>query len=377
MFAAHAMGTANISLVLAFAPVLQQQLGLTASAFGLAVSCYYGAQVIGALPAGWLVDRFGIRRGLMAAHLVLALGMSLIAFAKGATALSLGLALCGFGYVLVNPATARGVLAWFDHRHRATAMGVKQTGVPIGAVMIAMIAALMQDWRALAIVLAAAMLLMTMPFFALAKESPSSARSTLLRDMRTALTHRRLTAVTLATGLYTTAFGAVLAYFVTFAYEVVHVSLAVASLFLALVQAAAAVGRIAWGVAGDRLPGNGRVTGLLACGLLGAAATAGLPFVTSSVGLMVTALLIGLTVGGFASLAQTLAVESVDHTLAGAAIGYNMLLVTGGLMLGPALFALVLTRGGYGASWYAVSLVLLAGTALFHLGARSPSTATR
>jgi len=92
---------------------------------------------------------------------------------------------------------------------------------------------------------------------------------------------------------------------------------------------------------------------------------------------MVAALLIGLTVGGFASLAQTLAVESVDHTLAGAAIGYNMLLVTGGLMVGPALFALVLTRGGYGASWNVVALVLLAGTALFQLGTRLPATAAR
>jgi len=250
MFAAHAMGTANISLVLAFAPVLQRELGLTAAAFGLAVSCYYAAQMVGALPAGWLVDRFGIRRGLMAAHLVLAIGMALIAFAEGATALSLGLALCGFGYVLVNPATTRGVLAWFDHRHRATAMGVKQTGVPVGAVVVAMIAALVQDWRAFAGALAVSMLLMTLAFLGLSKEKTSFARSTLLRDMCTALAHPRLTAVTLATGLYTTAFGAVLAYFVTFSYEVVHVSLGAASLFLALVQGAAAVGRIAWGVAG-------------------------------------------------------------------------------------------------------------------------------
>jgi MFS family permease len=374
MFAAHAMGTANISLVLAFAPALQKQLGLTPSAFGLAVSCYYAAQVIGALPAGWLVDRFGIRRGLMAAHLVLALGMSCIAFAGGATGLSIGLALCGLGYVLVNPATARGVLAWFDQRHRATAMGVKQTGVPIGAVVVSMIAALVENWRVFAVALALAMLLMVVPFFSMAREKTSTARSTLLRDLRKALTHRRLTAVTLGTGLYTTAFGAVLAYFVTFSYEVVHVSPGMASLFLALVQAAAAVGRVAWGVAGDRLPGNGRVTGLLACGLLGAASTAGLPFVTSPVGLTVAALLIGLTVGGFASLAQTLAVESVDRALAGAAIGYNMLLVTGGLMLGPALFALVLTYDGYGAAWNVVALVLLVGTALFQLGARLPAT---
>jgi MFS family permease len=178
--------------------------------------------------------------------------------------------------------------------------------------------------------------------------------------------------VTIGTGLYTTAFGAVLAYFVTFSFEVVKVSAGVASLYLALVQAAAAVGRIGGGVAGDRLPGNGRVTGLLACGLVGAVGTAGLPFVSSSAGLVVAALVIGLTVGGFASLAQTLAVESVDRSLAGAAIGYNMLLVTGGLMLGPALFALVLTRAGYDAAWGVVALVLLLGTGLFFAGSRLP-----
>ncbi len=376
MFAAHAMGTANISLVLAFAPVLQKQLGLTPSEFGLAVSCYYAAQVIAALPAGWLVDRYGIRRGLIGAHVILASGMSLIAFAHGAVSLALGLALCGLGYVLVNPSTARGVLAWFDIRHRATAMGVKQTGVPIGAVAIAMLAALVEDWRMFAVVLAITMLLMTLPFLTLAREKTSTARSTLMHDMGRAIGNRRLTAVTLATGLYTTAFGAVLAYFVTFSYEVVQVSLGVASMFLALVQAAAAVGRVAWGVAGDRLPGNGRVTGLIACGLLGAAATGSLPFVTSSTGLVVSALMLGLTVGGFASLAQTLAVESVERRLAGAAIGYNMLLVTGGLMTGPALFALVLATGGYSAGWAVVSAVLLAGTALFYIGARLPTTGT-
>lgn len=375
MFAAHAMGTANISLVLAFAPVLQRQLGLTPAAFGLAVSCYYAAQVMAALPAGWLVDRFGIRRALVAAHVILASGMTLIALANGSTALAIGLAMCGLGYVLINPSTARGVLAWFDHRHRATAMGLKQTGVPIGAVVIGLLAAVVEDWRGFAVALAVAMLLMAAPFFTLDREKTSRARSTLLGDMRRALGNRRLTAVTLGTGLYTTAFGAVLAYFVTFSFEVVKVSVGVASMFLALLQAAAAIGRVGWGIAGDRLPGNGRMTGLLACGLVGAASIAALPSVASTWGLVVTASLIGLTVGGFASLAQTLAVESVERGLAGAAIGYNMLLVTTGLMTGPALFALGLTQWGYAGSWYMVSVVLLAGVALFRVGALLPSSA--
>jgi predicted MFS family arabinose efflux permease len=51
-----------------------------------------------------------------------------------------------------------------------------------------------------------------------------------------------------------------------------------------------------------------------------------------------------------------------------------MLLVTTGLMLGPALFALVLSHAGYGASWNGVALMMLLGALLFRLGSRMPAT---
>src|SRR3546814_14468527 len=75
------------------------------------------------LPAGWLVDRFGERRILTAAHVAMAGGIGLVAASDGAIALVVGVVFCGLGYALANPATARGVLAWFDANNRATAMG--------------------------------------------------------------------------------------------------------------------------------------------------------------------------------------------------------------------------------------------------------------
>lgn len=46
--------------------------------------------------------------------------------------LLLGMYLMGSGYSFTNPSTAKGVFDWFPQRRRATAMGAKQTGVPIG-----------------------------------------------------------------------------------------------------------------------------------------------------------------------------------------------------------------------------------------------------
>lgn len=373
LFAAHAMGTANITLVLVFAPVLQSQLSVAPSVFGWAVACYYAAQTAGALPAGWLVDRFGIRRVLMGSHIVLACGMAAIAQAQGLAGLVTGLVLCGFGYALINPATARGALAWFAPRYRATAMGAKQTGVPIGAVALAMTATVVGDqWRMLALALTTMLLITMLAFLKLADQHAVAAPSTMLRDLRQLLTHRTLNTINVATCLYTMAFSALLTYFVTFVYQVMQVSAATAGLFLAMVQGASAVGRIAWGVAGDRLPGNGRIAGLLICGLMGGAGIAALPFVPSVTALAFLALALGLTVGGFASLAQTVALECVEPRLAGAAVGYNMLLTTTGMMLGPALFALCLNLGDYQLSWQITALCLFGGAILFVYSAKSP-----
>lgn len=371
LFAAHAMGTANITLVLSLAPVLQSQLVISPTVFGWAVACYYAAQTVWALPAGWMVDRFGIRRVLMIAHILLALGMASIALAQELIALVVGTVLCGFGYALVNPATARGVLAWFDARHRATAMGVKQTGVPIGAVILAALVALFaEEWRALALALAAAMVASMVAFTGLPARGDTAPSATMLRDLRQVLGHRGLNAINAATCLYTAPLGAMLAYFVTYAYQAAQVSAGTASLLLALLQSQSAVGRIAWGVLGDRLPGNGRVTGLLICGLLGGACLAVLGFSSTLTALVALAVLLGLTVGGFASLAQTVAVESVEPRLAGAAMGYNMLLTTGGMMIGPAIFGAVLAWGGYRWAWSVTASSLLLGAVLFLVGAR-------
>ena len=59
---AHVMGTVPIVSVMAMAPVIQQDLGLSVTQVGLLVSGYYTAQTFGAVPAGGLVDRVGVGR---------------------------------------------------------------------------------------------------------------------------------------------------------------------------------------------------------------------------------------------------------------------------------------------------------------------------
>lgn len=363
---AHAMGTATVSLVLAYAPALQGELRLSPESFGFAVACFYGSQTLAALPAGWLVDRFGVRWSLITSHFLLAAGMLRIGTAMNWSSLAIGLACCGFGYVLINPATTRGVFVWFDKRRIATAMGTKQTGVPLGAVAAAAIAAMMTDaWRLFSVLLSASILLTSVLFLTLSREAAARPHSRMIRDLRHALTHRQLVLINTGGCLYNVAYGGILAYVVTYAYDEVGVSAAAASLLLAIIQVASAVSRIVWGIVADSLPGNGLVVGLLVCGGTGGAAVAVLPFASSVPYLIVSAVVLGSTLGGFAGLAQAHAVQSVDLRLVGAAVGFYSLMLTIGMMAGPMIFALFLRSWGYSVSFYLMALISLLGTLLF------------
>ena len=372
LFVAHAVGTANITLVVALSPSIEESLGLGHAGFGLMISAYYGAMLVLALPAGWLVDRFGLRTMLVIAHVLLASGLLMLARARGLPTGALGLVLCGGGYALINPATARAVLMWFPRSARATAMGVKQTGVPAGGVIAALIAAAgYADWRALATGMAVVTVIAGAGYLAL-RSAPQPALSAVrFGDILTLLRLPRLALFNVASALYAAGQATFFAYLVLFARDAMDAPLPLASLCLAIAYVASAAGRVCWGVISDRLAGNGRIVCLVAIGLLatiGVVLLLGLPALGTAT-LVATAALIGFTLGGYAGLIQAAAVEAVEPHRAGAAIGYNMLLICFGLVLGPAAFGIGVEWIGYTAAWTTMAVLLVVGAALFRASA--------
>lgn len=149
LMGAHVVGTINVVSVLAMAPVIQRELDLSATEVGLVMTAYYCGQAIWSLPAGALVDRIGVGRSLIGAMIGIALGTIVVAAAPNLTFILFGMLLMGSGYSFTNPSTAKGVYDWFPQHRRATAMGAKQTGVPLGGVIAAGFGALAAtiDWR--------------------------------------------------------------------------------------------------------------------------------------------------------------------------------------------------------------------------------------
>src|SRR5687767_5723244 len=122
------------------APFYKEELGLSRAQVGLFFSAFYLAMTGASFGTGWLADRLGVRKTSLQGHLILGLCTLAAALAPSFTWAFASFFLAGLGYSFLNPASTKGVMSWFPREERATAMGIKQTGVPAGGVVTAMLA---------------------------------------------------------------------------------------------------------------------------------------------------------------------------------------------------------------------------------------------
>src|SRR5215470_8690033 len=147
----HIVGATAQYGINTLAPFYQEELGLSRAQVGLFFSAFYLAMTGASFGAGWMTDRLGIRKTTLQGYVVLGFCTVAAAMAPSFAWACASFFLAGLGYSFLNPASSKGVMAWFDRDERATAMGIKQTGVPAGGVVTAVLApelVLLVGWRA-------------------------------------------------------------------------------------------------------------------------------------------------------------------------------------------------------------------------------------
>ena len=78
---------------------------------------------------------------------------------------------------------------------------------------------------------------------------------------------------------------------------------------------------------------------------------------------LVLATLLGLTIASYAPIAQSITVEMVSPHLSGSALGYNLLGVFIGGMLGPPIFGAILDQSGsFAVGWLVTAVITAFGT---------------
>lgn len=119
------------------APFLMKDTGLTAAGMGLLLSAFFWAYSFLQVPAGWLVDRLGVRRAYALGFAFWSLASAATAYATSLFSLAVLRVLLGAGQAVAFPASARAVANFFQARERGSVTAAYLTGVRLGQALVA------------------------------------------------------------------------------------------------------------------------------------------------------------------------------------------------------------------------------------------------
>ena len=242
----------------AIAPLIRDSLGLSMTQAGSFLSAYYVGAALMSLPAGWMADRWGVASTMVAGQAVIALGL-FAASGSGSFAMLIAIMiLAGTGYGMLNPTTAKAVISWFPRRQRATVVGLKQVGLPLGGAVGALLMpplALWMGWR-VAVALSASMIALlaglTWLFYRDPPRSEMEAPAPREGSMRAVLRNRDLWLVSTTTLVFAGMQTVWLAFLVLYLQETVRVPLVTAAGYLVMAQVTGMIGRVGLGLLSDR-----------------------------------------------------------------------------------------------------------------------------
>jgi predicted MFS family arabinose efflux permease len=364
-FAALALST--------LAPKAAPSFGVGAEWVGYQVSLVYVAAAALSTFAGLFVRRHGAGTISLTAVLIGAAG--LVGLASGnlliATAATL---LIGLGYGLTNPAASHLLWRFGPSRHRNLIFALKQTGVPFGGVLAALLlpsASEVVGWQGailigmlLYLVLA---LLMTGRRRRWDDDRDPGARiqGALFEGMRIVMRDPTLRGISIMGLGYAAAQLCLMTFIVTMLVQELGWSLVAAGGVATLMQIGGIAGRVGWSVLAQKIDRGIEVLIFLGvasalCSLLLAAVTRDWP----KPALVVLAFVFGLCVVGWNGLYMAEVARASGPKNISVATGAVLVFSFVGIMVGPAMFATIYKLvGSYGTTFAIISLLPLSGAA--------------
>ncbi len=345
----------------------------TTSQLGLVLGCMALGVAVSEILWGLLTDRFGDRRilltGLLSTGLMLAWMSFFVAPTKQfiPTVLQLGISLTLVGFLSgsVNSSSGRAVMTWFTDKQRGFAMSIRQTAIPaggaIGAVLLPWLAANF-GFRAVYGVLAffcMASALATWRWIHTAETKKSSISASTIEMLPSPLVRWDVWRLALASGLLTVPQIAVLTFGAIFLHDAKQVSLAAISITIMIMQIGGAVLRIWSGRYTDKY-GNRRkmikIIGSVA-GLLGIS----IMLLSDRSATLITILicLCGLFANAWHGIAYTEIASMSGASRAGTALGMEGTTIFTTAFITPFLIPFLLIGSSWSSVWGAVALCSL------------------
>jgi MFS family permease len=360
---AASAGFAAITFGIAvLAPALRDRYDLSLTQIGILLAAEWAGLTVTTLPWGLAADRFGERATLTAGLFACAGCLAGAAYAPDYRSLVVLLVLAGAFGGCVQSGSGRAVMRWFGPGERGLALGVRQTAVPIGGVVAAVVMPQLDGPRQGLLFLAALVVAGALAAAAVLR-SRAHEEGLEAAEVELALHDRRLLRVCAVSGLYVISQAVLMGFLVLFLHDERGFSAGQAAAALAVSQVGAAALRIGVGRWSDvigsrvrpfRLAGAGMAASI---GLVAAAATAP--------GWLIAPALVAATAISMAwnGISFTIAAE-LGGRRAGAAIGLQQFVLSISGVGAPVAFAALVSWTSWQTAFAVAAMFPLAGWAL-------------
>jgi MFS family permease len=366
------------------APVAAKALEVSPALVGVYVAITYAGAMFASLTSGTTVSRLGPIRVSQLGLILCAIGLCLCAV-PWLPAIGLGALLIGLGYGPITPASSQILARTTQPSQMALVFSIKQTGVPVGAMMAgAIVPSLMLgiDWQwslvavAMACVVSAAL---SQPLREalddLRQASLTFQMSTLTNPLRMVLGHRALSTMAACSFMFSMVQMSLTTYLVTYLHDDLAYGMVSAGLLLSVTQMGGIGGRIAWGLVADRWLGAQKTLALLAILMASSALATALLLPTLPLwGIWSVLLVFGASAIGWNGVYLAEVARQAPEGKASVATGGTLTFTFLGVVIGPPLFgALSSAFGTYRAGFLA--LVITSSLCAWVLYRLKPSAA--
>jgi ACS family hexuronate transporter-like MFS transporter len=330
------------------APFIKLQMNLSNSKFGFLCSAVALGGMVAQIPGGIYSDRYGVRKVTSLGIMILGSAYFLFPFSTLFLFSSILTFFFGFGIGCIQVSAAKAIIDWFPFRGRATAMGIKQTGVSLGGIASSIFFPLMvysYDWRFLLRGVGLTALLFAFLFFLLYR-GPSNIEANpywnkiRFRDIFSYLRNIDFLLVALAGVLFTAVQFSFSTYFVIYLSQTLRYSMELSGTLLAISFGTGGLARVVWSLGSDYLFRK-RESILILIGGLGILVSVMLSLTTPSTSLWLIyliSILFGFTGMGWNAVWLTFIGELSLKESVGLGIGFSYFIANIGVVLGPPFF---------------------------------------
>ena len=356
------------------APLMQGELGLTATEFGLVASAFFWIYGPVQLVVGWLCDRFNVYRLMTAGLLIWAVSTLLMGFVGGFLSLLVLRVMLGVGESIAFPGTSKIIAQQVPAERRGIANSAVSLGIALGPAAGTLAGGLILaswGWRPIFIVFGLATLLWLLPWRATVRKidtSPVAADPAGRVPLASLLRQWPLWSMSIAHVASNYGFYFLLIWLPNYLVKARGLDIGEMTVLATLGYAAQAIAAVGFGLWSDRWTSAGRPEGtirrwmMIAAQIAQGVAIVGVLMSESAFGIGVWLVVAGIATGSLSLNVYAVAQMFAGRRAAGSWIGFqNAVGNSFSGILGPILTGLIVDRAGFSGAFHLAAAVAVAG----------------